>query len=100
MCYLTRLGIVSLQVPYSFVSYTSVKLAEPHVNWRLLGGRLVWKPRGRALGHGFGRQSLGCLHLPVLVQSPLHPILMLQAPLRKPLGCQKGWRTVGGLGVD
>lgn len=32
MCYLTRLGIVSLQVPYSFVSYTSVKLAEPHVN--------------------------------------------------------------------
>lgn len=46
MCYLTRLGIVSLQVPYSFVSYTSVKLAEPHVNWRLLGGRLVWKPGG------------------------------------------------------
>lgn len=38
----------ALQVPYGSVGYTSIKPAEPHVSWRLLGGRLVWKPEGGA----------------------------------------------------
>lgn len=97
MCYLTRLGIVSLQVPYSFVSYTSVKLAEPHVNWRLLGGRLVWKP-GEGFGPRLQKAESGMFAPACLGAKPSAPHLDAPGSPEKATWMPKGLANCGGTG--